>query len=100
MSRLRFILAAEIALALLAVFWCGLIWPIKMIIVLCILTCSRIPTKPQLSCQTVISSWGVFYQGIAYFPHQFKSPQGYHDFILNLRFPHTQKDKGDRPCAS
>ena len=89
MHRLRIVLAIEIALALLALYLSALPWLMKIVAGLCIVLCSKVPRKPRPSRQTVLSSWGIFYQGVAYFPHQFSSPAQYHAMLLRLKFKET-----------
>ncbi len=73
-------------LAMTALYLSALPWLLKIASCIAIVLFSRIPCIPKLSSKTVISSWGIFYQGIAYFPHQFKSKSEYHDFLLQLKF--------------
>lgn len=86
MPWLKLILGLQILLGLWAIFLSGLFWPFKIALGLGVILCSRIPSKAHAQSPTIVSSWGVFYQGIAYFPHQFKSARAYHDFLLRLRF--------------
>ena len=86
MSRLTLFLAVEILLAMTAISLSALPWPLKLIACLSILILSRVPKTAKPTYQTVISSWGIFYQGIAHFPHQYKVKADYHDLLLRLKF--------------
>ena len=86
MQRLSLILGLEMALAMSALYLSALPWPLKIIVCIAILIFSRVPCIPSPSSKTVMSSWGIFHQGIAYFPHQFESKTQYHDYLLDLKF--------------
>jgi hypothetical protein len=84
-SRLQLILGLELALAWLAISLSALPWPFKILIGLVLLRFARIPRKVNPSSKTVMSSWGIFHEGIAYFPHQFSSRAQYHELLLRLK---------------
>ena len=86
MQRLSLFLGLEILLAIIAIALSALPWPLKILACAALLILSRVPQTAKPSSPTVMSSWGIFYQGIAHFPHQSQTKTDYHALLLRLKF--------------
>lgn len=98
--RIRVIFGVQILLALFAVYWCGLPEPLKWVLAALLLCSCVFRQHLFLPKATVISSWGIFHQGRAYFPHQFHSFEQYHAFLLSLKLKPAKKQRGLFPALT